>query len=787
MLQWPSQLRQTVLSIVTDQSACGALWHCSSGSTVLVHNEIFGNLFDAGPPLQGQPLAGGLSEWCSEIPEVLQQQHGDGLLKLLPSLRAIYQRHSFVQERVFSWKFVPIFGDDGSVVGSLVSVTEDSIIPDDIGDTNGLRSPSEAVSPNIDYMTSLNAVSMLQPDRRFSGTSCDCGRLWHKATELEQSEQRYRKFADLAPVGIALLDQDLMIEFANKAYFEITGQPVPSRSLLSCIRLDDVPSVDAHLQRARTGSGPVTFECRLEKKATRPAVSPGSGVPDQVPAWILVTAYTEMDPTPHTICWTIDITAHKVAEQVLRQQMDEAVEMRRQQEHFIDMISHEVRNPLSAVVHCTQEIIESCESSRGAISNDILESAKTVEYCAQHIRDILGDVLTLSKLDSKMVEVVPVPVQPIDIVQNAVKIFSGEMKAAKIELHIMEDSSVHALGADGLLLDPSRMLQILINMLTNAVKAVQQHARRKITVSLKAFPSEPSATPEEDFEYVSPPRLRKSVDFGKALNAAQCIYLVIAVKDTGPGLPSGERAALLDRFNQVRPKTETRYGGTGLGLFICRTLAELQGGRLGIPCERSEGSTFAFFVETRRSMTHARTPDIRTPEIPQRMRHSSPSVLRSPTKAGAEKHHQGHDVTQLRKEDAATVRVLVVEDNLVNQKVLAKQLRKRNYEVSIAAHGKEALEVLLPASDDGQEISASFDVVLMDIEMPVMDGLTCVKHIRLHEATRGSLKKVPIIAVTANVREEHTQAAMDVGMDAITTKPYRIEELVHQMEQLLSG
>lgn len=131
----------------------------------------------------------------------------------------------------------------------------------------------------------------------------------------------------------------------------------------------------------------------------------------------------------------------------------------------------------------------------------------------------------------------------------------------------------------------------------------------------------------------------------------------------------------------------------------------------------------------------------------------------------------------------------VVEDNLINQKVLANQLRKRGYEVSTALNGEEALKQLRISLDKPDPFSiprkavAAFDVVLLDIEMPVMDGISCIQQIRAFEKARKCRPRLPVIAVTANARSEHGSAALDAGMDAITTKPYKIEDLVLQIEK----
>lgn len=138
--------------------------------------------------------------------------------------------------------------------------------------------------------------------------------------------------------------------------------------------------VKQKLDEVSNGNVPVTFECRI------PA-SPGNTRNGDSSEWVLISAHMETDPEPRTICWITVITAQKHAEEVLRRRMDEAIEMKRQQERFIDMTSHEIRNPLSAMIHCADEIIENCRNKSAGLIESSLEAAYTIDYCAQHIRE----------------------------------------------------------------------------------------------------------------------------------------------------------------------------------------------------------------------------------------------------------------------------------------------------------------------------------------------------------------------------------------------------------------
>jgi CheY-like chemotaxis protein len=236
-----------------------------------------------------------------------------------------------------------------------------------------------------------------------------------------------------------------------------------------------------------------------------------------------------------------------------------------------------------------------------------------------------------------------------------------------------------------------------------------------------------------------------------------------------------------------------QYGGSGLGLFISRQLTELQGGEIGVASEAGEGSTFAFYVKARRA---ASEQDIETAR--RRIVWEAQSNARPTTDIQDNIKNQDVFVSKLTelaaKEELALPgssprdwHILIVEDNLVNQRILAQQIRKLGAIVYVTNHGGEALEMIQESKhfkgreEDGKELS----VILMDLEMPIMDGLTCVRKIREME-TEGLIHgRLPIIAVTANARGEQIVLAKDSGMDDVMPKPFRIVQIKAKIEALL--
>ena len=241
------------------------------------------------------------------------------------------------------------------------------------------------------------------------------------------------------------------------------------------------------------------------------------------------------------------------------------------------------------------------------------------------------------------------------------------------------------------------------------------------------------------------------------------MYIQFALKDTGKGLTQDETKLLFHRFSQASPKTYTEYGGSGLGLFISRELTELQGGQIGVQSAAGVGSTFTFFVKARRCTGSGDGCKL-SPSLVAKQRQSS--------NGSGVAHAMGTmQKTPINDADpqAEKLHVLVVEDNAINQRVMAQQLRRLGCTVSTADHGLDALTFLTTTSFYRASANKPLSVILMDLEMPVMDGLTCISRIRQFERTGEVVRHVPVIAVTANARSEQINTALEAGMDEVVS------------------
>ncbi|KAF2483414.1 hypothetical protein BDY17DRAFT_250480 [Neohortaea acidophila] len=631
-------------------------------------------------------------------------------------------------------------------------------------------------------------------------------KLAQRTQEAIDSETKFTRMAEFAPVGMMIAGSDGKLSWANDTWYEISRVPrgvSMAEAWMESVRPDDRPLVERLWEDLTLRTEAVSSEFRFKAQWEDRNGNRGD-------TWALFSGYPEryQDGRLKSVFASItNISQQKWAEGIQTRKMEEAVELKRQQENFIDITSHEMRNPLSAILQCSDEISSSLtrfkQGEEREISDELLlsclDAAQIISLCSQHQKRIVDDILTLSKLDSQLLLVTPVDAQPLTVVQRALKMHEGELQAADIQLQFLVDQTYRDLELDWVRFDPSRVLQVLINLTTNAIKFTGTEEKRVISVTISASRQRPSEAPNAPVKYFQSRRKQKDLT-DKDWGEGEKLYIHFSVQDTGRGLNPEEKKMLFLRFSQASPRTHVQYGGSGLGLFISRELTELQGGEIGVESEAGQGSTFAFYVVARRSSAPADTDGatgVKQQPSPAVMRKKSPKVAskkrsQSLDETGALQANSPTTNTSPSFTKLAPKRVLIVEDNLVNQRVLQKQLKNIGTEVHVANHGGEALDKLRQSTYWADPATATpgakleLGVVLMDQEMPVMDGLTCTRKIRELEKEGMLTGHVPIIAVTANARAEQVQTALDAGMDDVVSKPFRIPELVPKIEELLA-
>jgi signal transduction histidine kinase/DNA-binding response OmpR family regulator len=737
--------------------------------------------------------------------------------------------------------------------------------------STGFKNPALA---EPEESTERHVLALAKAERELDGTiirilTCLTDVTAHKQTAEEamrraQQAENLKRMAEFATVGMYDMDLSGRLLGANNVFYEMCGLEkvdltrVALKPWETCVVDEDLPILKGSLRKLAQEGRSQTAEIRLKT----PWIAEDSHSNKVVaPRWVLATFMpvksSDTQIQSFTGCLS-DVSLQRWQLERERQRKDEAIESKRQQDNFIDMTSHEMRNPLSAIIHCADAIIASLAKAQDLAAShplapgtasalrmrylggrslheeekrlitDGIENAETIIACAQHQKRIVDDILTMSKLDSKLLAVTPFTVNPIQIVQDALKMFEVEARRVDIDLSMVVDKSFHDLGLQYLDFDPSRVKQVLINLLTNALKFTKLGPTRNVSVLIKASRNRPTDS-TSSVQFI-PRSIAVEAEYEQPALKGRTngVFLTFEVKDTGQGLTDDEKRNLFNKFVQASSRTHVKYGGSGLGLFISRRLTELQNGAIGVSSMPGVGSTFAFFIEayvpTDASRKEAESAAAAIRDTTVTVTTALPGKHgRAGLGAGGDRIHRSGLFAPLSGNPRLDG-ILIVEDNLINQQITRRGLQDRGFTVDVANHGVEALEKLMasislsstlsppttrnsslaPGGDTDTETETEDDtdddggrtpspstpmainLILMDIEMPIQDGLTCTRKIRELES-RGQVVcalggRIPIIAVSANARMEQVLEAKAAGCDDVLVKPYRMPELIEKMQ-----
>jgi PAS domain S-box-containing protein len=578
------------------------------------------------------------------------------------------------------------------------------------GAATGLKGSSTLVTKNgVSKYISANISPIVEETGVLSGTVTvfrDITRIRSMELKLIEEQSNYMKVFNSAPVGVIVIDENEIITRVNEAALDFLNS---SEEQSIGKRFGDA----FFCQESFSAQQGCRYSTKCEncemKRATNFALKSDIATTNiefsksfivnkkARELWLKMSITPMINGNKRTaVIVLMDITERKVVESSLKSAKEAAEIANKTKSEFLANMSHEIRTPINGIVGMVDLTLAT------ELSNEQKENLMIVKSCANSLVKVINDILDFSKLEARKLVIENINFDIKSLIEETMKAHYPSAIKKGIELNYTFSLAIpkYVIG------DPSRLQQILNNLISNAIKFTE---RGEVWVKVKEIKN-------QDNE----------------------LELQFSVEDTGIGISEDNIGMLFKSFSQLDGSITRRFGGTGLGLEISKQLSEIMGGRLWVESKSGIGSKFClilkFVIGTK-------------VEIPPK------------------------EIVQLKNIDRP-YNILLAEDDKVNQLVITRILKERGYLVDTAVNGLQAVEMCL---------KNSYDAILMDIQMPVMDGIEATKRIKERD------KCIPIIAITAYALKGDREKFLAHGMDEYISKPIKIEELYSIIEKSLSS
>jgi signal transduction histidine kinase/ActR/RegA family two-component response regulator len=499
--------------------------------------------------------------------------------------------------------------------------------------------------------------------------------------EAERDVQRVAKLAEDSPNPIVEFDEDGNMLYANTAMVKLLNHGTSIQGRVEAVLPPNLSDVLNHCLESQQPT------VRLEHHAE---------------GCVLAWSFFPLGDLKQVRAYGTDITA----DVELRRAKEAAEESARAKGIFLATMSHELRTPMNGVLGCTQLLQDT------SLTDPQRQLLETMHRSAESLLALVNDILDFSKIEAGKMSLEVADVELHSLIADVITLTSeaAKKKGLIVQVQLAPDIPAELRG------DPVRLRQILFNLVGNAIKFTEQGG---VHVSVKTVPDD-----QDNFD---------------------AMVLQWTVKDSGIGMTADQQARLFEAYSQAEVSTARRFGGTGLGLMICRQLVDLMGGTITVESMPGKGSSFSYTTSL------------------------LPAIQRS-TSA-----HSGKPSIASLTDRTTPLRILVVDDNEINQVVACKFLQKLGCQVEVARNGREAVDSIA---------RATYDAVLMDCEMPDMDGYEATQEIRRQE--QDTTRHLSIIALTGHASPEDEQKCRLAGMDDVVTKPMTLPTLREKLERLLA-